>query len=595
MGTPFPWLPMLAMATGLVSHSYTVTSLFPYVGYMVEHLGVAGDKDQAGYFAGYLSAALMIGRLSSSYLWGRFSDRYGRLPVLYIGLFSMASLSVAFGFSTSFYWAMTCRFFLGASNGLVANSNTMISEICGREHEVLGMTLGSGCWFIGLVIGPGFGGMLAEPATRYPRLFSDSGLFGRFPYLLPNLVGASLALAGLLLAFFFLEETRHWQDRSIERTGFKPLPTAEADRRQRPPLTAEDDRTAVEMAPLVESKVGNDEPNGSDDPNSSGSYGFEGTAIISSPKRMLESGRGLPPPTAASTGPHVLTGSATRRDSGHSGSSISGNSCMEGRGGGWNAFVRRECLVPVELVSEPRVRAVLFVYVVLAFASLGGQEAYPLWAISTVENGGLDWTTKQIGQCLSLCGGGMLVYQLFFFPRLIKRVGTKRAQRAVAIVAVSNYLAFPLLSRLHDSGPLLVASSLVLLFLENSASSTMFINIALVTNNAVGPSRRGTLNGLSMMLGSLAKAAGPASTSVVFAWSISRQPRRPFPLDFHLVFYVLAFAMGVVAVASWNTIVQDEDKGEGLANPSLSPEQESMAIMKEDKAAGEIPPQRDVI
>lgn len=67
----------------------------------------------------------------------------------------------------------------------------------------------------------------------------------------------------------------------------------------------------------------------------------------------------------------------------------------------------------------------------------------------------------------------MLVYQLFLFPRLIKRVGAKRAQRAAAIVAVSNYLAFPLLSRIHDSGPLLVASSLVLLFLENIASSAV--------------------------------------------------------------------------------------------------------------------------
>lgn len=123
----------------------------------------------------------------------------------------------------------------------------------------------------------------------------------------------------------------------------------------------------------------------------------------------------------------------------------------------------------------------------------------------------------------------------------------------------------------------------------------MFINIALVTNNAVGPSRRGTLNGLSMMLGSLAKAAGPTSTSVVYAWSISRQPRRRFPLDFHLVFYLLALAMAVVAAASWNVIVQDEDTGEGTANPPLSPEHNTVATMKEEKAAEEIAPQVDAI
>ena len=48
MEAPFPWLPMLALAIGLVSHSYSLSSLFPYVGYMVQHLGVTDDKDEAG-------------------------------------------------------------------------------------------------------------------------------------------------------------------------------------------------------------------------------------------------------------------------------------------------------------------------------------------------------------------------------------------------------------------------------------------------------------------------------------------------------------------------------------------------------------------
>lgn len=39
---------MLAISIGLVGHSYALTSLFPYVGYMVEHLGVTDDKDEAG-------------------------------------------------------------------------------------------------------------------------------------------------------------------------------------------------------------------------------------------------------------------------------------------------------------------------------------------------------------------------------------------------------------------------------------------------------------------------------------------------------------------------------------------------------------------
>ncbi|CAN0539320.1 unnamed protein product, partial [Scytosiphon promiscuus] len=35
---------------------------------------------------------------------------------------------------------MYCRFLLGAMNGLIAIAKTMISEVCGREHEVVGMS-----------------------------------------------------------------------------------------------------------------------------------------------------------------------------------------------------------------------------------------------------------------------------------------------------------------------------------------------------------------------------------------------------------------------------------------------------------------------
>ncbi|CAM9775793.1 unnamed protein product [Scytosiphon promiscuus] len=277
MGTPFPWLPMLAIAIGLVSHSYALTSLFPYVGYMVQHLGVTHDKDEAGYYAGYVSSAFMVGRFGSSYFWGRFADTHGRLPVIYVGLGSMVVLSVAFGLSTTFLQALVCRFLLGMTNGLLGISKTMISEVCGKEHEVVGMASILGCGSIGLVIGPGLGGLLAEPATHYPTVFSETGLFGRqvsFPYLLPNMVGASLALTGLPMVFFFLKETKHLHSAKNEgRTSRKGvlsvalqnfLPICDAIESLD---TAADEGAMLEMLPLrkaesLEADGGNDSGNG---------------------------------------------------------------------------------------------------------------------------------------------------------------------------------------------------------------------------------------------------------------------------------------------------------------------------------------------
>lgn len=63
----------------------------------------------AGYYAGFLSSAFMIGRMFSAYAWGHVADRWGRRPVMLCGLFCIAALSLAFGLSTSLAWAIVCR------------------------------------------------------------------------------------------------------------------------------------------------------------------------------------------------------------------------------------------------------------------------------------------------------------------------------------------------------------------------------------------------------------------------------------------------------------------------------------------------------
>lgn len=51
------------------------------------------------------------------------------------------------------------------------------------------------------------GGLLSNPAEKYPTVFAEDGFFGHFPYLLPCLVSVSLSLVGISSGYFFLEET----------------------------------------------------------------------------------------------------------------------------------------------------------------------------------------------------------------------------------------------------------------------------------------------------------------------------------------------------------------------------------------------------
>lgn len=62
-----------------------------------------------GYYASWLQSASMIGALLSSYAWGMFADRFGRKPVLLIGVCAIGVFAITFGLSESLAQALASR------------------------------------------------------------------------------------------------------------------------------------------------------------------------------------------------------------------------------------------------------------------------------------------------------------------------------------------------------------------------------------------------------------------------------------------------------------------------------------------------------
>lgn len=62
-------------------------------------------------------------------------------------------------------------------------------------------------WAAGTILGPTIAALFSEPVTSYPGYFSKDGIFGTYPYLLPNLVCTALMAFAIILGVFCIKET----------------------------------------------------------------------------------------------------------------------------------------------------------------------------------------------------------------------------------------------------------------------------------------------------------------------------------------------------------------------------------------------------
>ncbi|XP_058079219.1 protein ZINC INDUCED FACILITATOR 1-like [Magnolia sinica] len=216
-GIPFKeflYIWIVILCTGL-----PIASLFPFLYFMIRDFHIAKSEQDIGFYAGYVGAAFMIGRALTSVFWGIMADRYGRKPIIIIGTVSVVVFNTLFGLSTSFWMAISMRFLLGCFNGLLGPIRAYASEVCRKEYQALALSLVSTAWGIGLIIGPALGGFLAQPADKYPGIFSKKSLFGRFPYFLPCFCISLFALA-VSIACYWIPETLHkHRDKIKERSN----------------------------------------------------------------------------------------------------------------------------------------------------------------------------------------------------------------------------------------------------------------------------------------------------------------------------------------------------------------------------------------
>ncbi|KAH7441565.1 hypothetical protein KP509_03G043700 [Ceratopteris richardii] len=147
-----------------------ISSLFPFIYFMVEDFNIAKSDTMVATYAGYIGSAMMLGRFISSAFWGIVADQYGRKPVILIGTFSIIIFNALFGFCTNFWMALMARFLLGLCNGILGAMKAYSSEICSKENQASGVSMLTTTWAVGLILGPAIGGYLTQESLHNHKL-----------------------------------------------------------------------------------------------------------------------------------------------------------------------------------------------------------------------------------------------------------------------------------------------------------------------------------------------------------------------------------------------------------------------------------------
>ena len=159
----------------------------PLLPFYIEHFGVGGTE------LGWLMSSYALMQLICAPIWGIASDRYGRKPILAVGVLGYTISLFLIGLAQSFVMLFIARSLSGIlSSATMPTAMAYIGDNTPQKEKGKGMGQLGAMAGIGVIIGPLMGGLLSTDSLS-----------------LPFFVGSGLAAIALLLVIFLLPESKN--------------------------------------------------------------------------------------------------------------------------------------------------------------------------------------------------------------------------------------------------------------------------------------------------------------------------------------------------------------------------------------------------
>ncbi|PWW78563.1 MFS general substrate transporter [Tuber magnatum] len=462
----FPTRQLFVLSLCRICEPISFCSIFPYIYYMIESFGSVKNANEIAVYAGMVTSAFAFAEFTTGMMWGRISDKFGRKPVLIMGLVGTMFSMFIFGFAKSFPVALIARAVGGALNGNVGVIQTTVAELATeKEYQARAFAVMPFIWCLGSIIGPALGGLLAEPVKRYPAVFHSGGVFEEYPYLLPNLVSAIILVVGIIIGTLFLEETHEIL-------------------REKPDIGVRTGRKIVKFlggrGSCSGGKIG----------------GIEGYGSLPGEEGGLLASGG----SEYSTFPNAPA------------TNIGG----EGE-------VRKR--PPITKTFTAPVIMLIVSYGILAYHTMGFEQLFPVF-LSTPRSaepphhlfkftGGFGLDTQSIGLILSVQGVVSMAIQFFLFPPVVDHFGTLSVYRFCMFLYPISYLIVPYIDFLPPSLSMAGVGAVLLVRVTFSVLAYP-CNAILLTNAAPSLLVLGSINGIAASAASLCRAFGPTITGIIY-------------------------------------------------------------------------------